>query len=471
MGTEIDRVIFAAEEWPKFAKRLKTETAFLRQKFTGGECSRQRPVGGFEIEAWLTDRTMKPVGVNAEFLDRFNSEMATTELAKFNFELNNTPQVLHGDAFSRFFREMKETCSHANRVAEEMRIRVLAIGILPTAKRGDFCLENMSETKRYLALNEQVLEKRGGKPVELNIKSDDDELKLSHDSVMLESAATSFQIHTQVPYDTAHHYYNASILVSAATVALSANSPFLFGKTLWHETRIPLFEQSVDTGEGLDRVSFGSGFAKENILECFTENIEDYNILLPILFDGRKETLDHLRFHNGTIWRWNRPLVGFDKNGTPHFRIEHRVMPSGPTLTDMLANAAFYYGISAILAKECETGDFACDFKTARENFYEASRNGLESTVRWYNETLPVHTLIEKKLLPMAREGLKMLAIDPVDIDRNLAIIEARIANRQNGASWQLQYVGKFGNDMERLAEAYWEHQQSGEPVHTWEIT
>jgi len=470
MGTEIDRVEFEAEEWPEFAKRLKSETALLHREFTSGSCSTQSPVGGFEIEAWLTDDAMRPVGVNAEFLERFDSAMATTELAKFNFELNNTPRELRGNAFSGFFREMHETCKHANRVSEEMGVRVLAIGILPTAERGDFCLHNMSETKRYLALNEQVLEKRGGRPVELDIRSDGDTLKLSHNSVMLESAATSFQIHTQVPYDTAHHYYNASILASAATVALSANSPFLFGKALWHETRIPLFEQSVDTGEGLDRVSFGSGFAHKSILECFTENIEDYNILLPILFDEKEEALDHLRFHNGTIWRWNRPLVGFDSDGTTHFRIEHRVMPSGPTLTDMLANAAFYYGISTMLALACEAGDFACDFETAKRNFYGASRNGLESTVRWYDKTLPIHTLIQKKLLPMAREGLEMLAIDPADIDRNLAIIEARVTNRQNGADWQLQYVRKYGNDMQRLTEAYWEHQQSGEPVHTWEI-
>ena len=470
MGTEIDKTEFNMEEWPEFSKRLLDETELLRQIFESGECSQSMPKGGFEVEAWLTDLDMRPVAANAEFLKNFNSDMATTELAKFNFELNNTPQILRANAFAKFFKEMKSTCRHANIVAEKMGLRALAIGILPTLKRTDFCLENMSETKRYLALNRQVLRERNGRPVELDIVSDDAELKLSHDSVMLESAATSFQIHTQIPFDMAHHYYNASILASAATVAISANSPLLFGKTLWQETRIPLFEQSVDTGEGQNRVSFGSGFLKESILECFTENMESYDILLPILFENRSDTFEHLRLHNGTIWRWNRPLVGFDDNGTVHFRIEHRVMPSGPTLTDMLANAAFYYGVATILSKQCAKGDFACGFDTARKNFYRAARNGLESSIQWGGETIAINELILNTMLPMAQEGLEALNIDRSDSKYYLGVIKERVTNGQNGAAWQLAYIKKYGNNMRRLAQAYWEQQQTGKAVHTWRI-
>ncbi|HFS82351.1 MAG TPA: glutamate--cysteine ligase, partial [Epsilonproteobacteria bacterium] len=427
MGTEIGRVHFGADAWPEFSQHLKRETKLLEQRLREGACSLNVPVGGFEIEAWLIDREMRPIGANVAFLERFDSEMATAELAKFNFELNNTPQELRGDAFAKFFREMRSTCKHANSVADEMGIRTLIMGILPTLNQTDLCMENMSNLKRYHALNEQVLRERGGRPVQLDIASDKAELKLRHDSVMLESAATSFQIHTQIPCDRAHHYYNASILASAATVAISANSPFLFGKELWHETRIPLFEQSVDTGEGQNRVSFGSGFLEKSIAECFIENIEKYDILLPILFEGETALFEHLRLHNGTIWRWNRPLVGFDSDGTLHFRIEHRVMPSGPTLIDMLANAAFYYGIATILAKRCAKGHFACDFNTARENFYQAARDGLESSIKWEGRRVPVDKLVLHTLLPLAAEGLEDLRIDRSDSDRYLGIIKERV--------------------------------------------
>ncbi len=470
MGTEIKQTHFAAEAWSLFSARLAQETALLEACYRSGKCSRHPPVGGFEIEAWLLDKRMRPVGENVSFLKRFDSDLATYELATFNFELNNTPLPLQGSVFGRFREEMLSLSRHATAVAEEMGIRLLNIGILPTLKQPDLCIANMSPMKRYHALNEQVLRERDGRDIILDIASDKAHLTLSHSSMMMESATTSFQIHTQVPFDKAHHYYNASILASAATVALSANAPLLFGKQLWHETRIPLFEQSVDTGEGFKRVSFGSGFARESIMECFTENLEKYDILLPIQFDSEAEKLEHLQLHNGTIWRWNRPLVGFDEDGTAHFRIEHRVMPSGPTLVDMLANAAFYYGLEIKLAEACEAGEFACNFDTAEENFYTAAREGLESRVRWQGEHLPVRQLILEQLLPLAKEGLEILDIDSSESATYLSVIGERAQTGQNGAAWQLAYLARYGEDMERLAHAYWQHQQEGNPVHTWEI-
>jgi len=470
MGSEIGRTSFKEEEWPRFSKNLSAEMEFLKEKIVSGNYSSLSPVGGFEIEGWLTDREMRPTPANAEFLERFNSELATSELAKFNFELNNTPHQLCDDAFAKFAKEMYATCRKTNAIADAMGIRALITGILPTLKPADFCLENMSEVKRYKALNEQVLRRRGGKPVQLDIAGDDTALTLQHDSVMLESAATSFQIHTQIPFERAHHYYNASILASAATVAISANSPFLFGKALWHETRIPLFEQSVDTGEGRKRVSFGSGFANDSILECFAENMEAYDILLPIFFEEGREHFEHLRLHNGTIWRWNRPLIGFDSDGTVHFRIEHRVMSSGPSLIDMLANAAFYYGVATMLTEQCAEGHFAADFPTAQNNFYLAARYGLESEILWKGKKWAIRDLILDSFLPMAEEGLRLLGIDRSDSERYLGIIRERVASGQNGAAWQLAYVQKYGEDMQRLTEAYWEHQQGGKAVHQWEV-
>lgn len=471
MGTEIGHSHFRADEWPRFTERLEEETALLKEKASGSICPHDSTlVGGFEIEAWLVDKQMRPAPRNTEFLEYLHDDMASMELAKFNFELNNTPQQLCGDAFGRFAEEMHATCHTANATAERLGLRALTIGILPTLEPSDFCLENMSELKRYRALNEQVLRERGGRPVELDITGEKEHLKIRHNSVMLEAAATSFQIHTQVPFEQAHHYYNASIIASAATVAVSANSPFLFGKALWHETRIPLFEQSVDTGEGLPRVSFGSGFAKESILECFDENLMVYDVLLPILFDEKAEKFAHLRLHNGTIWRWNRPLVGFDGNGTLHFRIEHRVMPSGPTLVDMLANAAFYYGLVASLARMCEEGDCPCNFATARSNFYTACRKGLQAGIHWRGKRKNVRELVLQSLLSLAREGLDSMKIDKKEIGKYLGIVESRVEKGQNGAVWQLEYIKRFGDSMQKMTEAYWHHQQIGEPVHTWSI-
>ncbi len=468
MGDEIASTHFKGEDWSEFDRRLKEETMYLHEIFESGKCSRKPPVGGFEIEAWLTDKKMRPVPRNTEFLKRLNNDLATAELAKFNLELNNTPHTLQAKAFSKFSSQMHATCREVNSLASKMGLRVLTMGILPTIRPGDLSEENMSEMKRYTALNQQVLKERDYRPLHLHVTADAGDLQLEYDSVMLEAAATSFQIHTQVPFEEAHHYYNASILASAVTVAVSANSPFLFDRKLWHETRIPLFEQSVDTGEGQRRVSFGTDYAKESIMECFDENIELFDSLLPILYEERSGELAHLRLHNGTIWRWNRPLVGFDDDGKVHFRIEHRVMPAGPTLVDMLANAAFYYGLAERLKERCAEGDFACDFATAKNNFYEASRYGLDAEISWEDEDVRIDELVVKRLLPLAAEGLKKLGLD--DSEHYLEIIRERVESGQNGASWQLAYVEKYGDDMRHLSDAYWHHQQTGKPVHTWEI-
>jgi hypothetical protein len=222
---------------------------------------------------------------------------------------------------------------------------------LPTLQDSDLTLNNISLLDRYRALNEQVLRQRNGVEITLNINGDD-HLQVSHKDVMLEAAATSLQIHIQVPQDIAARYYNASILLSAPMVAISANSPCLFGKRLWQETRIPVFEQAVPTGGyggaafgPVHRVSFGLDYARRSLFECFQENLEHYPLLLPVHYQDDIGKLKHLRLHNGTIWRWNRPLIGFDEDQTPHLRIEHRVCASAPSTVDDIANIAFYYGL------------------------------------------------------------------------------------------------------------------------------
>jgi hypothetical protein len=292
-----------------------------------------------------------------------------------------------------------------------------------------------------------------------------------HSDIMLEAGATSFQVHLQVPEASAARYWNAATILSPVTVALAANSPMLFGKILWEETRIPLFEQAVEESCPEKRVSFGSSYMVSSIEEIFTENRDHYPVLLPLDLETPEEKLAHLRLHNGTIWRWNRPLIGFDEDGTPHLRLEHRPMAAGPTIRDMMANMAFYYGLVEWLVMEPHPPEFRLPFSSAKQNFYEAARLGLAARVDWYDgERWGLARLIQKVLLPQAERGLRALRVDAHLADRYLAIIEERTASGNTGAAFQKDFVGRYGRDMPALVRAYKDRQDSGEPVHTWTL-
>jgi len=401
MGEEIQRSTFSEADYARFRQRLADETALLKQWFEQRRFEEAHPVAGFELEAWLVDEQYRPAPRNEEFLQRLADPLASPELASFNFEVNSTPRTLQGHVFSAMQAELHATWAHCRQVAAELDCRSLMIGILPTLQNEDLQLGNMSKLERYRALNREVLRLRKGRPLVFDINGEE-HLRVKHRDVMLESAATSFQIHLQLTQQSAVRAYNASVILAAPMVAVAANSPFLFGKNLWAETRIPVFEQAVAVG-GYDgavfgpirRVTLGSGYVRESLFELFEENLQHYPVLLPVDFgeagsDSGAE-LHHLRLHNGTIWRWNRPLIGFDARGRPHLRLEHRVMPAGPSLVDTLANAAFYYGTVTALATRDQPPESALDFVTARDNFYEAARLGLGAHMAWRK---PAHNVL-----------------------------------------------------------------------------
>jgi hypothetical protein len=312
---------------------------------------------------------------------------------------------------------------------------------------------------------------RRDQPVELKIDGVSP-LQLYHADVMLESAATSFQIHLQVSATLAAKLYNLSKAVSAPMVAVSANSPFLFRHDLWDETRIPLFEQAISIGASdlTKRVSFGIRYVYESIMENFTANLRRYPVLLPRLMEEPVERLAHLRLHNGTIWRWNRPLIGFDEAGKPHLRIEHRVVPSGPSVVDCIANMAFYFGMIRELATLQDDDSMPVDFSQARSNFYEAARRGLEARLEWSGATVDAKTLLQKHLLPLSREGLRRLGVNESEIKQWLGVIEDRVESGQTGARWQREWIGRHGASMHGLLQAYLERQESGMPVNLWSL-
>jgi gamma-glutamyl:cysteine ligase YbdK (ATP-grasp superfamily) len=478
MGEEIKSSQFSEQDHAGFRQRLEVETQILKQWFAEDRFSADAPVAGFELEAWLLERHgLRPASVNEVFLQTLNSPLASPELACFNFELNCTPHILSGHVFSSMHSEFARLWQQCWKAAHEVDVDLMMIGTLPTLDNEDLNLANMSDMARYRALNREAVKGRKGKPVVMDILGRE-HLKVTHRDVMLESATTSFQIHMQLNQAQSVRLFNASQILSAPLVALTANSPYLFGKDLWDESRIPTFEQAVALGGFEDaafgpiqRVTFGSGYVRESLFECFMENLEHYPGLLPVDFNEAAENLHHLRFHNGTIWRWNRPLIGIDEAGQPHLRMEQRVIPAGPTLCDAIANAAFFYGVVYAMATTKVPAESLLEFDRVKDNFYRSAQRGLSANIYWLDgKQVNVRELLSDVLLPMAYEGLQQLGVAETDSKEYLQVIRERLDTGINGAAWQRAYVEKHGHDMFALTQAYLKRQESGEPVHCWTI-
>ena len=481
MGEEIQYSHYNKKDYQQFIAQLSEETALLKSWFDNRQFSSHSLMAGYELEAWLINRTGKPVAINEPFLDEANNALLSPELAKFNVELNVEAEQLGNNVLSVFERKLDKLWQQCSATAQSLDSHILGIGILPTLEDNDLTLDNISLLDRYKALNEQVLRQRNGLEIELNIHGEEN-LQVCHKDVMLEAAATSLQIHIQVPQDVAVRYYNASVLLSAPMVAISANSPCLFGRRLWQETRIPLFEQAVSTGGyggaasgPVQRVSFGTGYIRNSLYECFKENLEHFPVLLPVHYQTTADQVRHLRLHNGTIWRWNRPLIGFDEDQTPHLRIEHRVCASAPSTIDNIANIAFYYGLVHYYAtaehSPEQTAEHRIPFATAKNNFYGAARHGLKYKTNWLSKNAStLQKIILDQLLVEAETGLNNLGINPQDSQRYLSVIEQRVEKNRSGSQWQLNFLNAHQDDRTKLTLHYLKNQSSGQPVHEWDF-
>lgn len=478
MGRDIERADFSEDDFTEFQRRLAAETDTLEQWFAQGVLDEEHWIGGFELEAWLTDSDWSPVPLNEALLQHMDDPLLTHELAQFNVELNTTARPLRDGVLGLMERDLDDTWRRCSEGAATLDAHLLMIGILPTVKQAELNRDAMTPIARYAALNEQILHQREGRSLSIDICGRE-RLQTEHPDVMLESAATSFQIHLQVPAGRAADYYNASLLVSAPMVAVCANSPYLFGHDLWAETRIPLFEQSVEAGgyRGAShgpprRVGFGTGYARSSLMECFRENLDHFPPILPMHFDADEAgPMAHLQLHNGTIWRWNRPLVGTEGD-RPHVRIEHRVVPGGPSVVDEIANAAFYYGLVQYYAGwRDRPPDQLLPFPQVRDNFYACARYGLDARVHWGREQpQPVARLLRDHLAGCARRGLEELGLDPAEIDHYVEIVMERTRSGYTGAGWQRAWVARNGPDMKALTAAYAAHQAEGSPVHSWSV-
>jgi len=446
---------------------------------------------GAEQEMFLIDQSGLAAPVAMEVLESAKDPRLTTELAKFNLEANLLPQTFGGSCLSKLEADIDEVVGVARKAAAEHGARVVLAGILPTLRKSDLGLDSMTPLPRYFALNRAMQRMRGSKDFHVLIKGKD-ELELNHDNVMLESANTSFQIHFQVGAPEFARLYNLAQAVTAPVLAAAVNSPVLMGKRLWNETRIALFQHSVDTRldahrlrDARSRVNFGDRWVDQSVLEIFREDIARFRVVLSTTLDGdsaedlrqgRAPELKALRLHNGTIYRWNRACYGI-ADGVPHLRIENRALPAGPSIRDEVANAAFYFGLMAGLGDQVGDVRDAMTFDDAKSNFFAAARYGLDARLTWTEgKTQEAPELILNTLLPLARGGLERANIDAKDIDLYLGTIEARVGARTTGAQWAMRSLASMPAESARdarsraLVLATLEHQETGEPVHTWAL-
>lgn len=468
MGTEIDTAHFTAADVDNFRSRMQAEMQLLRSWFSGNKFCDDRLQCGLELEAWLVGETALPVPDNTLFLSTLDRRSVVPELSKFNFELNVSPQYVAGSGLKDMQAELRATWQRCEQVAQSLGHSVVSIGILPTLADAMLCPENMSPLKRYAAINQQVLRLREGRPLVLEIDGIDS-LRSSHNDVMLESATTSLQVHLKVPQADSIRYYNASLVASAFTIALAANAPLLFGRRLWDDTRIPVFEQAVDTAGPRRRVSFGGGYLEQSLMEVFEDNWNYHRVLLPIPIDEAPARMPHVRMHGGTIWNWNRPLIGFESDGQPHLRIEHRPMSASPSLADLFADLQFYLGLVHHLAQWPQSPESQLSFAQTSQNFYAAAKFGLQAELQWTDgRRVSLQKLLLDTLLPRALEAMVELGIPDAEIASTGEILRGRLQTGQNGAGWQRQMFAQCGGDLPLLLALYQARQQTSQPVHTW---
>ncbi len=445
---------------------------------------------GVEQELFLVDAAWHPAPLALDILERIDDPHYTTELGLFNLEINLDPLVFEGDCLSQLEGQLNRSLATVRAAAHQCEAEVVLSGILPTLRKSDLALTNMTPKPRYRALNTVLTQLRGG-DYEFQLKGAD-ELSIKHDSVMLEAGCTSFQVHYQVEPAEFSQCYNIAQAMTAPLLAAAANSPLLFGRRLWRETRIPLFQQSVDTRrasthlrERAPRVSFGQQWVDHSILDLIQEDLARFRVLigtpsredsLRLLEEGGLPELQALRLHIGTVYRWNRGCFGLG-GGKAHIRIENRVLPAGPSVVDEVANAAFFLGL--LRGGQQTYGDIAqkMPFHNAEINFLAAAQRGLDAQFTWLDgQVVLARDLIRQDLLPLARHGLRTAGLNPADIERYLGVIEQRVTVGRTGSSWLLRSLADMRETdtqaarLSALTAATARRQWTGSPVHEWPL-
>ncbi|MEC3981154.1 glutamate-cysteine ligase family protein [Amycolatopsis sp. H20-H5] len=479
----------------RYRRKVQRCLDTLARMLTDGSFSFPRKNIGLEVELNLVDRELRPSMTNTAVLDALDDPSFTTELGQHNLELNVPPRPLAGESALQLEDDLRGYLAAAGAKAEDTGSTLAMIGILPTLRHEHFDQKWLTNSTRYSSLNDQIFAARGER-LSLSIEGaalpgQQPELLRSYsESILPEAACTSVQLHLQVAPEEFAAHWNAAQCLAGVQVALGANSPFLLGKALWHETRIPLFQQATDTrpeelkNQGVrPRVWFGERWIT-SIFDLFEENVRYFPGLLPetdaedpieALESGLAPKLTELRLHNGTVWRWNRPVYDV-VDGLPHLRIENRVLPAGPTVLDVVANAAFFYGAQRALAEAERPVWTQMSFQAAEENLYAGARKGFDAQLYWPGiGWIPPDELVLRVLLPLAHEGLRRSDVSDAARERYLGVIEQRCLTRRTGSSWQRAYVLKAQESglerdaaLTQMLSRYLELSTANEPVHSW---
>lgn len=488
MGDERVKLPENKEQSQKFLKYLLRDVRAMGKMLYEGWFEIDNIRIGAEQELCLIDKNAKPAPIAMELLDAVGNDSFTTELAKFNLEANLKPLLFKDKCLSEMEANIQDLLDVIREGIKKFDGDIVLSGVLPTIRKSDLDISNLTPLPRYRALCDAINKLRG-EEYDLRIQGAD-ELLMRFDTPLLEACNTGFQVHLQVNPDDFVNKYNLAQAITGPVLASAVNSPLLFGKRLWSETRIALFHQSVDTRQVGDhlrdsspRVTFGNQWLKDSILEIYQEDIARYRVILSsdvdedveaLMSERKIPELRALQIHNGTVYRWNRPCYGVS-NGKPHLRIENRVFPSGPTVTDEIANAAFWLGLLNGMDDEYPDIRKVLDFDDAKMNFFAASKLGLDTKFRWTNDSnYTAVDLICNELLPLAKQGLKNVGVDDGDITSYLDIIEERTTVGQTGSYWTIKSYNSLSKSVTReqaltaTTNAMIKNQKKGEPAHKW---
>jgi len=489
VGTEITKERFGERDYARFRERLEQCLSGLGRLLGQPGFGTGPATIGAELELCLVDGAARPLPRNTDIRALTADPRITLELNRFNLELNTSPVPLTGPGsrpFTALAGELGELLARTGAAARAHGGRVALIGILPTLSQTHLDLDMVTDTARYRALDHALRRLRQG-PFQIRIGGAEP-LEVASEHVTLEGANTSFQVHLRVDPGEFTRIYNAVQLATAPVLAVAGNSPTFLGRRLWEETRIALFKQSVEDRasggprRGPARAAFGTGWLRGGALELFTESVRLHEPLLPVVSDGPPgrggPRLDELRLHQGTVWRWNRAI--YDPAAGGHLRIEMRALPAGPTVTDMLANAAFLIGLTLWLAGQDDRWTYALPFERAEHGFYRAAQFGLAAELSWPASGDRVRTVtaadLAIDLLPAARQGLLGAGVDAAEADRLLGVIGARVATGQTGAAWQRTALAAAERGRSRdqalaiMLDRYLACAATGQPVHAWPI-
>jgi gamma-glutamyl:cysteine ligase YbdK (ATP-grasp superfamily) len=489
VGQDVEKREFTREDRTRYRAKVRQCLDVFARMLRESRFDSDRPMTGLEVELNLVDAKCDPAMKNAEALEAIADPAFVTELGQFNLEINIPPRRLSEHGMSSFESDVRESLNAAEAKASSIGAHMVQVGILPTLQISHMQADTLSANPRYRLLNDQIFAARG-EDLDIAIQGVD-RLRVTADSIIPEAACTSMQLHVQVSAADFPKYWNASQAVAGIQLAVGANSPFLFGKELWAETRIALFEQATDTrsdelkAQGVrPRVWFGERWIT-SIFDLFEENVRYFPALLPIVEDedptvvldgGDTPELAELRLHNGTIYRWNRPVYDVVR-GVPHLRVENRVLPSGPSVVDMMANAAFYFGLVKALAEDDRPIWSQMSFSAAEENFHAGARDGVGAQVYWPGVgAVPAAELVLRRLLPRAVQGLEAWGLDSGERDRLMTIVEQRCLTGRNGTTWQSETFHRLfdAGAMDRfdalreVVRRYAHYMHQNLPVHEW---